>query len=113
MIGSTFIYEADQDRLVELQSDVECLDDMTVVELESLVTLDFAVACSSAGLEWSMGEPVVYGEGLAVLRVSPQGLTHVLESSGFSDPVQLEDLAKLRDFVSVHGSDHLYEFTTF
>lgn len=113
MIGSTFIYEVDQERLVELQSDIECLDDMTIVELDSLISLDFAVACSSAGIGWSVGEPVVYGEGLAVLRVSSQGLTYVLESSGFSDPVQLEDLAKLRNFVSVHGFDHIYEFTTF
>jgi hypothetical protein len=46
MIGSTFIYEADQERLVELQSSVECLDDMTIVELDSLITLDFEVACT-------------------------------------------------------------------
>jgi hypothetical protein len=112
MIGSTFIYEVDQERLAELQHDIECLDDMTIVELDSLSTLDFELACPS-GIRWSDGEPVVYGEGLAVLRISTSALAYILESSGFSDPVQLEDLVKLRNFVSVHGSDHLYEFTTF
>jgi hypothetical protein len=113
MIGSTFIHETDPERLAALGSDIESLDDMTISELDSLTNVDFEFECSSAGISWSVGEPVVSGESLVVLRVSPEGVAHILAGNCFKEPAQLDDLTKLREFVSLHGTADLYEFTTF
>ncbi|MFM9928340.1 hypothetical protein VLK31_35595 [Variovorax sp. H27-G14] len=114
MIGITFIYEENPERLKPLgEEGPDALDDLTVVNMDVLNSLDFAVLCGQAA-EWNQGEPAVLLEDLVVVRVAPEALDHVL--SGQHDGLeseQLADLDRLRLFVTQHGKEHVWEFATF
>jgi hypothetical protein len=115
MIGSTFIHETDSTRLATLETDLDGLEDMTIVELDSMITLDFEAICTPAEIDWSLGDPVVFNEsaGIAVFQVSPDALVHVLGADGAMASEQAEDLEKLRAFVNRHGTSHIYQLATF
>ena len=113
MVGSTLIYEPDETKLIGM--DIEELDEFNIVELDSLITLDFETITQEGGVSWSEGEPVYYSEdsGMAVLRVSEAGLNCVCNYTGALDQVKKEDQEKLREFVNKYGNSNVFELATF
>src|SRR5687767_10769365 len=95
MIGNTFIHEPDRDRLATI-GDVDDLDGLTTVELDTLMSIDFELMTSEAGLHWSEGEPVLYDleGGLAVFKVSPEGMKLVLSRESELDECQRADVRR-------------------
>lgn len=113
MIGSTLIHEPDESKLASM--DIQSVDDFNVLELDSLVTLDFETITGEGGVSWSEGEPVQYdeGSGMAILRVSEAGLMYLCSYSGDLDETQKKDQEKIRQFVKQYGSTGVYELATF
>ncbi|SDX81666.1 hypothetical protein SAMN05518669_1072 [Variovorax sp. YR634] len=114
MIGITFIHEANPERLRPIEEDgPDALDDLTVVNMEVMNSLDFTVLCGRS-VKWNQGEPAVLLEDLVVVRVAPEALDHVLDGRHADlDSDQLADLNRLRTFVMQHGKEHIWEFATF
>jgi hypothetical protein len=83
--------------------------------MDVLLTLDFVQLCRSAEADWNAEEPIAFDDegGLAICRVSPEALQHVLARSEDLNPEQLADLEKLRVFIQKNGSQSIYELSTF
>ncbi|QNK71329.1 hypothetical protein [Variovorax sp. PAMC26660] len=114
MIGITFIYEENPERLRPLEEDgPDALHDLTVVNMEVMNSLDFAVLCGKS-VKWNQGEPAVLRDDLVVVRVAPEALDHVLGGQHARlNSDQLADLDRLKMFVMQHGKEHAWEFATF
>lgn len=115
MIGSTFLCTGNEAQLSTLADDLDMLDDFTHVSLEELGTLDFETVCSSSSIRWSSPQPVIYDEenGLAIFKVQPEGIEHVLCNRERFSTAQHSDLKLLADFVAENGIDSIYELATF
>jgi len=115
MIGSTFISETDLQKLQSLGQDIEALDEFEHVNLDALCTLDFETAVAESGIRWMKRDPVVYDEdeGVALVKISPEGLAFILNGQHDFDEDQIADLETLRAFVSTHGTENIYELATF
>jgi len=115
MLGSIFISETDLQKLQSLGQDLDTLEDFDHVSLDSLGTLDFETAVSGPGFRWMMGEPIFYDEedGVALAKISPEGLAFVLNGQHEFDEEQMADLETLRVFVSTHGNENIVELATF
>ncbi|WGT62441.1 hypothetical protein [Variovorax paradoxus] len=114
MIGITFIHEENPERLKPLgEEGADALDDLTVVDMDVMNSLDFSVLCGDA-VKWNQGDPAVLLEDLVVVRVTPEALNHVLggQHEGL-DPDQRADLERLKEFVALHGKEHVWEFAAF
>ncbi|MFN8287148.1 MAG: hypothetical protein U0V74_10365 [Chitinophagales bacterium] len=117
MIGSTFIYQPDVERLKNF--DMDELDEMNKHDMELLTTLDFTIIAGDAEVSWNEGEPVVLREeeGLSILKVSKAGLEAVLSFKGELDDFTKEEvqaeLERLQEFIDGVGFDHIYELATF
>lgn len=114
MIGITIIFEEDTSRLAAIaEQGAIALDEFTVSDMDVMSSLDFAVLCGDA-VEWHCGEPAVLLDDLVVVRIAPQALEHVLNAQHKNlEAEQLADLEKLRAFVTLHGKENMWEFTTF
>lgn len=115
MIGSTFIHAVDSSSLAVLAEDLDRLDEFDLVDLDSMITLDFEEICSVTGVKWAAGEPVIFDEagGLAVFPVSPSALQQVLRAVQASPAEHRTDLEALRSFVARVGASNIYELVTF
>lgn len=115
MIGSTFIHAVDGSSLAVLAEDLDRLDEFDRVELDSMITLDFEEICSATGVEWAVGEPLIFDEegGLAVFHVSPRALQQVLCAVEDSPAEHRTDLEALRSLLARVGVYNIYELTTF
>lgn len=114
MIGSTFIYEENAERLRLVEEEgPDAMDALTVVNMEVMNSLDFTVLCGKT-VKWHHGEPAVLLDDLVVVRVLPGALDHVIggQHEGL-DSVQLADLDRLKMFVTQHGKEHIWECATF
>lgn len=114
MIGITFIYEENPERLNPIAEDgPDALNDLTVVNMDVMNSLDFGVLCGDA-VTWHQGAPAVLLEDLVVVRVASEALDYVLDGPhGGLNSEQLADLDRLRAFVMQHGKSHIWEFSTF
>ncbi len=115
MIGSTFVYSPDPERLDGIVADLDAIDDFEHVNMAELITLDFELVCRSANLPWGAKKPLIFDEeaGLAIFKVDSQGLKHVVENKQAFTPSQSSDLEVLEIFTSKCGSDHIYEIASF
>jgi len=115
MLGSTFISETNLQKLQSLGQDLEALDEFDHVDLDALCTLDFETAVADSGSRWMKGDPVVYNEedGVALVKISPEGLAFILNGQHEFDEEQIADLETLRAFVKAHGTENIYELATF
>jgi hypothetical protein len=113
MLGATFIHELERDRLAKIS--VNDLDDFLLVQMDVLATLDFQLMASEAGLTWSEGEPVFYDpeDGLAIFKVSSEGIRFALGRADDLDEDQRADLSRLKNFTERYGTETIYEFATF
>lgn len=115
MLGSTIISESNLKKLQRLGEDHEALDEFEHVNLDSLCTLDFEKAVAESGLRWMLGQAVFHDEenGVALAKISPEGLAFLLNGRHEFDEEQAADLKTLRAFVGTHGSEYVYELATF
>ena len=115
MLGSTFISEADPDRLHALAEDVDGLHEFDHVSLDVLCTLDFETALAESGNQWMTGKPPVYDaeSGLVIAKICPASLTIILGEENAFDDEQSVDLEALRGFIRAHGDRNIYELATF
>lgn len=61
-----------------------------------------------------MEQPSFRLDDLVVVRVAPEALEHVLDGQHKNlEAEQLADLEKLRAFVTLHGKENMWEFSTF
>jgi len=113
MIGSTLIYEPNPSRLAHI--DMDNLEQFSIIELESLITLDFEVICQKGDVRWTAGEPLLFDEesGMVVLPVSEPGIKFVCNHSAELDETQKSDQAKIKAFIEEHGANNIYELATF
>ena len=113
MTGSTFIHEVNAEKLTSLgETGADALDDFTVVDMDTMMALDFTAMCGA--VQWHQGEPAVIGDGLVVVQVAPAALDLVLGSR--HEDLQAEqraDIERLRSFVAKHGTHHVWEYATF
>jgi hypothetical protein len=115
MLGSTFIYAPDPSRLALIAEDLDALDDFDHVNLDALLSLDFELILLPSGAKWSAKEPEVFDEarGVAIARVNPEALRHVIANKRALSEEQASDVELLEAFAAKHGFDHMYELSTF
>lgn len=114
MAGSIFVVAEHTDELLDLAQDMDKLDDFDHVEMDYLLTLDFEAICAPARIRWSDDTPIAFDEvlGLAIARVTPEGLEAVLAPGAFAAEHD-RDVGALRAFVEKHQSKRIYEVSTF
>jgi hypothetical protein len=112
MVASVFIAEPDRSRLARIDS-IGNLDGFTCVELDTMTSVEFASIVGDDGIEWHEGEPIRFDAetGVAILKVSEEGVRCVLERKHQIDAAMQSDLRKLIDFVRLHGQSILFEVT--
>ena len=115
MVGSTFVYSPDANRLEDIGADLDAVEGFAHVCMAGLLTLDFELVCGPAKVSWSASEPVIFDEesGLAIFQVNPQGLEYVISNKRDFTPAQAADVALLEAFISRHGRNHIFEIATF
>ncbi len=59
MIGSTFIFETDVNKLLKL-NDFDKLNDFTILDLDHMLSLDFGMLLLDSGVKWTEKDPVIY-----------------------------------------------------
>ena len=114
MIGSTIIAEKNSSRLTQIKR-VDDLVDFVFLNLETLNTLDFQTIVIAGGKKWAEGDPIKFDSvvGMAIFKISPDGLAYVLGHISHLDEAKQADLRKFDEFVRVNGNLGLYEFATF
>ena len=114
MMSSTFIYEENPEKLQHLgEGGVDALDNFTVIDMDTMMALDFTMLCGRA-VKWHQGEPAVLSDGLVVVQVSPTALEFVIGSQHDAlDTEQRADIERLSAFVMAHGAHHVWEYATF
>ncbi len=102
--------------LADLAANLDAIERFQHVDLEVLITLDFAELVP-APLTWNAATPVAFDEdrGVAIVRVQPDALAFLLdhEATLTLDTEQRRDVALIRAFVAAHGRHAIYELATF
>lgn len=112
MLPSKFIAETEPTRLAK----ITCLDDLREffrVELDTLTTVDFESIVGDEGIEWTEGEPIRFDPetGLAIHKVSEEGLAYVLQRAPALDDTMQRDLQRLASFVQKSEASTIFEVT--
>ncbi len=115
MIGSTIISETDKSRLFQIVDDIDKISTLNFINLNALTTLDFCIFLQDTKENWSESEPVYYDEskGIAVIKITEQALTYILNNPLNLSKEQEEDIINLKEFIENNGFSNNYEVTTF
>jgi hypothetical protein len=114
MLGSTFFAATDPARVARIAT-LDDIDDFPHVHMDRMLTLDFEVLASAAGLEWSEKTPVLFDEedGWAVFKINESGLRYIISHTADAGDEHADDLRKLAEFVRSNGDSSIYESSTF
>jgi hypothetical protein len=116
MIGSTIIHTKEIETLLKIGIEFLLTDDsLTKVELDELLTLDFAEMTLAADLDWAEGDPIFLDEdeGVAVFKINPLALDYVICYNKELSNSKKRDIGKLKRFVLKNGNENLYEISIF
>lgn len=114
MIGSTFIYETNVEKLKRLH-DLDMLENFEVVYFDHMMLVDLAILIPKSGVHFFEKEPVVYcpDDGMVIAKVSLEGLKYIIEHINEFGTEFSSDLKKLTGFIKMHGYENIYELSTF
>jgi hypothetical protein len=115
MIGSTFIFEPNRKKLAKLRGHVDRVGQFVHVDLDRMLSIDFAELMGPFNLRWSEAEPIIWDEdgGLVVVGVREEALRALLTVDPDSELELAGDLRKLSAFLTKHGTHHIFELSTF
>ncbi len=120
MIGSTIVYiPVLPDDLSNLCERILEDEEFEFISLERLTSSHFYITDEALNSNWDGHQNIIQDmeSGYDISRFTREGLDFIFEFEGeledIDKEVQIEDIAKLKEFANKHGFDNLYELSTF